>query len=104
MSNNKQTPDPFAENLLQQITNISKAHGYDILSEQVGELKAENEALKKSVEVLRALENGFYMAICRAYNAGKQNMTETVNGGESYFNSSHDYFKIEYPEFTTNVP
>ena len=34
------------DNLFEQLTNISKAHGYDILSQQVKELKEENEIMK----------------------------------------------------------
>lgn len=36
------------ENLFEQMANISKAHGYDILSKQVGELK---EVLRELIEV-----------------------------------------------------
>lgn len=37
-------PSPF-DNLFEQAANISKAHGYDILAKQVGELQAENKRL-----------------------------------------------------------
>jgi len=84
---------------------------FDGVYEKAEELQAENEQLKKQVEVLRALESGFYMNICRAYNAGKQSMnnqhTAEKNGdpgGHSQFISSHSYFTTEFPEFTTNVP
>lgn len=57
------------------------------------------------------LKNGFYMNICRAFNAGKQAMndqhTAAKNGdpnGSSAFVSSHEYFTTEFPSFTTNVP
>jgi hypothetical protein len=58
---------------------------------------------------LKELEQSFYMAICRAYNAGKQNQINIVLAKGSpdedkMFLSSHDYFKTEHPEFTTNVP
>lgn len=43
------------DNLLEQMANISKAHGYGILSNQVKELKEENkrmaEALKEFIEL-----------------------------------------------------
>ena len=38
------------ENLFEQITNISKSHGYDILVEQVGELKKENAKLREALQ------------------------------------------------------
>jgi len=44
--------DFFGDNLQQQIVNISKASAYDIVSKQVQELQAENEALKERVKVL----------------------------------------------------
>lgn len=37
------------ESVLKQITNISKAHAYDILVEQVQELKAENNRLRNQL-------------------------------------------------------
>ena len=36
------------DNLLEQMANITKAHGYDILSEQVGKLKS---VIKELIEV-----------------------------------------------------
>ena len=46
------------ENLFEQMTNITKAHGYDILSKQVGELKSERDALEAKVKELKnALSN-----------------------------------------------
>lgn len=33
--------------LFEQMSNISKVHGYDILAEQVGELKKENAKLRE---------------------------------------------------------
>ena len=41
--------DPFA-NIFQQVTNISKAHAYDIISKQRDELVKENEQLKTAVK------------------------------------------------------
>jgi len=38
--------------ILQDITNITKAHAYDIVSQQVKELKTENERLKEIIEDL----------------------------------------------------
>lgn len=35
------------DELLNQITNITKAHGYDILAQQVKELEAENKRLRE---------------------------------------------------------
>ena len=67
----------------------------------------ENTRLKERIEVL---ERAFYMDICRAYNAGKQNAFEMVaegkRNGESLeaFKSSHEYFIGEFPTFKTNVP
>lgn len=84
---------------------VANANAKDALK-----LKAENEALRKQVEVLRALESNFYMDICRAYNAGKQSMNnqhQDAREGKEFnerFVSSHDYFINEFPEFTTNVP
>ena len=47
------------DNLLDQITNITKAHAYDILSQQVKELKEENEALRNRVKYLQDLINEY---------------------------------------------
>jgi hypothetical protein len=47
-------PDLFE----QQLVNISKAHAYDILVEQVKELKAEKASLKEVVkQFIHAVEN-----------------------------------------------
>jgi phosphoribosylaminoimidazole-succinocarboxamide synthase len=43
---NNQTSDPLSDQLFEQLGQISKAHAYDILVEQVKELKEENERLK----------------------------------------------------------
>lgn len=40
---------PF-DNLFEQVSNISKAGAYDILAQQVKELKAEKESLKEVVK------------------------------------------------------
>ena len=40
---------PF-DNLFEQLSNINKAGAYDILAEQVKELKAEKESLKEVVK------------------------------------------------------
>lgn len=59
---------------------------------------------------LMELEGSFYMNICRAYNAGKENALAMVAEGKKMgetsleFKSSHDYFTTEFPEFKTNVP
>ena len=68
----------------------------------IEELKQDWEEIKtrmKELEALEALEAGFYMAICRAYNAGKQNVID-----DAAFISSYEYFKSEFPGFTKNVP
>jgi len=89
------------DNLFETFSNISKAQGYDILAAKVKELEEENKRLKST----------FYTDICRAYNAGKENMFNVhkavQNGdpdGNSIFISSHDYFISEFPNFKTNVP
>ena len=89
------------DNLFETFSNISKAQGYDILAERVKELEEENKRLKST----------FYTDICRAYNAGKQNMNDMHTAakkgdpdGNSIFISSHDYFITEFPNFKTNVP
>jgi hypothetical protein len=67
------------------------------------DIMRENEELKK-------LAASFYMDICRAYNAGKENafamVAEMRKMGEASgeFKSSHDYFVSEFPTFKTNVP
>jgi len=76
------------------------------------DLKKYNLKLLSDVKVLKELESNFYMAICRAYNAGKQCLSnqheDARNKGKEAFNdrfiSSHDYFVEEFPEFKTNVP
>lgn len=74
------------------------------------EAKKENESLKKVNAELKELESRFYMAICRAYNAGKDNMSKCIQGyadnatDEGAFKSSHDYFLSEFPSFKTNIP
>jgi hypothetical protein len=40
------------DNLFEQIVNITKASAYDILVEQVKELKADNETLKQVIKDL----------------------------------------------------
>jgi hypothetical protein len=90
------------DDLLNNIANITKAANYDIVAKQRNELLEENERLKD-------LEKGFYMNICRAYNAGKQNMINVYASKGSpdegkMFLSSHEYFITEFPEFKTNVP
>ena len=73
------------------------------IKDQFLNLKAENKTLKE-------LERSFYMDICRAYNAGKENalamVAEGLQMGErsDTFISSHDYFIGEFPTFKTNVP
>ena len=65
----------------------------------IEELKQDWEEIKTRMKELEALEAGFYMAICRAYNAGKQNVID-----DAAFISSYEYFKSEFPGFTKNVP
>lgn len=79
------------DNLFEQMANISKAHAFDIVSKQAQELKEENDRLK-------AMERGFYMSICRAYNAGKQNMSDCLESKDNFV-SSHDYFVKEFPTY-----
>ena len=43
------------DNLLEQITNITKAHAYDIISQQAQELQQENKKLKYRVKYLENL-------------------------------------------------
>jgi len=38
------------DNLFEQMANISKAHGYDILVEQVKELKEENKRMAEALK------------------------------------------------------
>lgn len=38
------------DNLFEQITNITKAHAYDIVSNQVSELKEQNEIFRKGLQ------------------------------------------------------
>jgi hypothetical protein len=68
-----------------------------------------NGEINRIKKRLMELEGSFYMGICRAYNAGKQNMinVQLAKGSEDegkLFLSSHDYFITEFPEFKTNVP
>ena len=76
-------------------------------SKTIEELKEENKLLR---EALNEIKSTFYMNICRAYNAGKGNALEMVSEGKKMgeslisFQSSHDYFIGEFPEFKTNVP
>lgn len=58
---------------------------------------------KHLVYVETDLAKTFYIDICRAYNAGKQNQVDILTG-DSSFVSSHDYFTKEFPAFKTNVP
>lgn len=37
------------DNLFEQVANISKAHGYDVLAKYVEELKAEKEQMKRAL-------------------------------------------------------
>lgn len=86
------------ENLFEQMGNIVKASNYDIVAKQRDELMKENERLK-------LIERSFYMDICRAYNAGKDNMKHCYDKVDmAVFISSHDYFTAEFPAFKTNVP
>ncbi len=69
------------------------------------------KSLNERIKELEKLERSFYVDICRAYNAGKQSMNDQHTahkngdaGGHSAFQSSHDYFIGEFPEFKTNVP
>jgi hypothetical protein len=50
-------PNPM-DNLFEQMVNITKASAYDILVDQVKELKAENETLKgKAVDMTEGNDN-----------------------------------------------
>jgi len=40
------------DDLFNQLANISKAHGYDILSEQVEELKKQNAEMRDVLEII----------------------------------------------------
>lgn len=90
---------------------------YDILYKERDEIrevshkrKEQNAKLLSDIKVLKELESNFYMAICRAYNAGKQNMADCIqavadnDNDNSTFKDSHSYFTSEFPEFKTNVP
>ena len=80
------------------------------LSKEEAKALDEIEALKERVKQLEQLECSFYMDICRAYNAGKQcmsNQHEDARNGKEFntrFVSSHNYFVGEFPTFKTNVP
>ena len=80
------------------------------LSKEEAKALDEIEALKERVKQLEQLERSFYMDICRAYNAGKQCMSdqhEDARNGKEFntrFVSSHNYFVGEFPTFKTNVP
>lgn len=80
------------ESIQEQIVAISKASAYD--------------AIKDDYSRLKRLESEFYLNICRAYNAGKDNMLKCVHAADPdvLFISSDDYFKTTFPEFKTNVP
>ena len=47
------------DNLFEQFANISKAHAYDIISQQVIELKEENTKLRNRVKYLEELINEY---------------------------------------------
>lgn len=77
------------------------------MADYAAKLKADNKLLR---EALQNREGSFYMDICRAYNAGKENafamVAENKKMGETSttFKASHDYFIEEFPGFKTNVP
>lgn len=53
--------NPLEQNyLFEQMTNITKAHGCEILSEQVKELKEENEKVKRLLHDLTPDGSEFY--------------------------------------------
>lgn len=60
--------------LFEQAVQITKAHGYDILSKQVQELKAENERLKKLAgendELLEELTESWERELAICHQAG----------------------------------
>ena len=67
--------DPFA-NIFQQVTNISKAHAYDIISKQRDELVKENEQLKEQVEKLREALQWIEM---KSYHKNEWKFMEEIN-------------------------
>lgn len=78
-----------------------KGHNIQMALKNFSELMGEPETAGVQPEPTQ-IEKDFYMNICRAYNAGKDNMVRTINGAT--FISSHTYFTGEFPEFKTNVP
>lgn len=70
------------DNLFEQLTNISKAHAYDILSEQVKELRADNKILK---EALRYLLQS-YRADFKNITGSELNETEAVKQAKEVIN------------------
>lgn len=98
MSNKQQriqNASDLSHDLFEQMTNISKAHGYDILAKHVGELKAENEQLKEQVkELLTTLEKikMWEMPESRIYLDKEK--TKQLSYGAAYgSNGERDYIK-----------
>ncbi len=58
-------------NVFEQITNISKAHAYDIISQQVIELKDENIKLRERVKFLEELINEYTLKMKANLSGGK---------------------------------
>lgn len=59
------------DNLFEQFANISKAHAYDILVEQVKELKGENEKLKQDISNFKIhLSRLLYILECERTSNG----------------------------------
>jgi len=72
------------DNLFEQMANITKAHGYDILSKQVGELKSERDALEAQVKELKDALTPF------ADMFGELSESKVQQGGSVYqYNKAH---------------
>ncbi len=52
-------PPVIQDLLFEQMKTISKAHAYDIISEQVKELKEENENLKNDLDAWKKIALGY---------------------------------------------
>lgn len=69
------------DNLFEQITNISKAHAYDIIVAHRDELAAENEKLKARVKELESLISEYSTKMLVNLSGGKvdQFLKDQVN-------------------------
>lgn len=85
MTSNKQPNDhPFA-NLFEEAANITKAHGYDILTKQVVELKEENERLKATAESWSEMAKTAAEEAVRVKEQSKE-LISTLNDALFYLN------------------